>query len=464
MGSAAHVLIVGGGTCGCVLAARLSEQADRTVLLLEAGPGYRQVPSALSDPTAMPVGPGSPWARTYPATLSVGHPGAAVRGRVLGGSSAVNGAYFVRGTPADFERWGGTWSYDAVLPYFRRSERDVDFRGDLHGADGPMPVGRYRADEFNSVTAEFAESCAALGFPEVADKNAPDSTGWGAVPLNVVAGRRISTAQAYLLPAVGRVNLEIRANSVARRVIVESGVAIGVEAECDGKVVTLFADRIILCAGAIESPALLMRSGIGDPDLPVGAGLVDHPEIALPYRIASDRSKAVAALQAVLNLEHVEIRPYTAALNSMVPGNRSSDTYLGVALMNSQSRGGVSLPTTDPHAAPSIDYDYLSEPADLRHLRDGVAVAQELLAEMASRGVVEYDPVDPTDDWIAANLGTSQHMMGTCGMGDDGVVDESCRVHGIENLSVVDTSVIPAGLSRGPAATAVMIAERASTL
>ncbi|KAA0018388.1 mycofactocin dehydrogenase MftG [Antrihabitans cavernicola] len=478
MGRTAEVLIVGGGTCGCVLAARLSEQSDRTVLLVEAGPGFDETPDSLRDPTAMAVGPESVWARRYPAALTATRSGVAVRGRVLGGSSAVNGGYFVRGTAADFDGWGGAWSYDKVLPYFRKSEHDLDFDGEYHGGAGPIRVRRDRADEFVPLSAEFAQVCVSAGFARCADLNAPGFDGVGSVPMNIDRGARITTAAAYLAPALVRSNLRVETKTVVQQLVIESGRAVGIVVERGGVVDRYYADRIVLCAGAIESAALLMRSGIGDPErlraagvstryaLPaVGAAFADHPEVAVPYRLlASSESKAVAALQVILGNGGVELRPYTAAMDLLVPGSGMDVPYLGVALMQSESRGVVTVRSDDPAVPPDIEYRYLSAAADRTRLREGVQLAQELLAALASRGVLTFDHIDPTDDWMSANLGTSQHMMGTCPMGADGVVDENCAVHGVDALYVVDTSVIPNNLSRGPNATAVMIAERAAAL
>ena len=469
------ILVIGGGTCGCVVAARLSERTDRTVVLLEAGPGYAEPPGPLLDMTAMPVGPLGRWAREYPAMLTQDRPGVSVRGRVLGGSSAVNGGYFVRATPADIDGWGEGWSFDDALPFFVASEHDLDYTDAYHGSSGPLPVQRVPDSQFTGLSAEFTRACLRAGFAECADKNGPDSDGLGRVPMNIADGRRVSTAEAYLLSASARGNPTVLTGRAVHALIVESGRAVGVEVRFGSTVERLFAERIVLCCGAIESPAVLMRSGIGDSavlervgvrtavELPgVGRTLYDHPEVALPFTASDSAANAVAPLQVVLNTESVEIRPYTAPMDTLVPGSGMQTQYLGVGLMDSRSRGSVTLGSTDPEMLPMVDFSYLTERSDRERLRAGVQVAQELLGDLHAQGVLTYQHVDPTDAWLADHLGTSQHSVGTCAMG--AVVDNGFAVHGVENLYVVDTSVIPRNLSRGPNATAVMLAERAAEL
>ncbi|MBF6190671.1 mycofactocin system GMC family oxidoreductase MftG [Nocardia implantans] len=477
----ADTLIVGGGTAGCVLAERLSADPAHTVRLLEAGRLWTSrdaMPAELLAAAALPIGPEAEWLWRYEVVLADDPPVPAtiVRGKVIGGSGAVNGGYFVRATVADFEAWsralGGSdaWSFDAVLPFYCRIERDLDFGAQpWHGDRGPIPVVRGSAPA--PVSAAFEQACRAAGFAEIPDLNAPGSgEGVGAVPCNCDEGRRIGPSIGYLLPALARPNLSVAGGTLVTRVRFDGTRAVGVEYVRDGESGVEWADRIVLCAGAIESATLLLRSGIGDPEqsrslgipvvhaAPVGAWLSDHPEVGISYLLNVAQPPTVP-LETVLEVDDVEIRPYAV---SFTPGVHR----LGVTLMRPRSSGVLRLRSADPAAAPLIDYRYLSAEADRARLRDAVATAGGLLRRMNAR------PVDPIprpadlDGWLRANLATSQHLSGTCRMGRENdaaaVVDERCRVHGVTGLSVVDLSVVPVPLGRGPQATTMMIAEKAA--
>ncbi len=478
----ADVVIVGGGSSGAVLAARLSEDPSRSVLLIEAGapdPPIGPTPAHL-----LPIGPGSPRARSYVSTLAPAGAwdaaeetvGTLVRGCGVGGSGAVNGAYFVRATARDLDGWGSAlWTHEATLPYFARSENDADF-GAMpgHGAAGPVPVRRRAPERWRPVTARFAEAARAAGYPDEADKNGAGPAGIGPVPCNIADGMRVDPATAYLGGAGERPNLTVWTGVTVRSVALRGGAAVGVRVHGGGAVHTIGAGTVVLAAGAIETPALLWRSGIGAPGLlgadtahalpGVGREFADHPEITIPYAPADEAAQDAPApiLEACLTIDDgpagaVEIRPYTASFGAAVPGNPPMPPVLGVALMAPRSRGTMRPDPAVPWGAPLLEHRYLTDPHDAAEARAAVELAQRLLAASGIGAPLDERP---------PRLGTSQHMTGTCPMGDDpaagAVVDERLRVHGLSGLFLADTSVFPHPPARGPHATAVMLAERAA--
>ncbi|SDY49371.1 Choline dehydrogenase [Modestobacter sp. DSM 44400] len=540
MGAAEHwdVVVVGAGSAGCALAARLVD-AGRRVLLLEAGADHAQpadFPATLRDAATMGAAtPGHPANWAYDAELAEDVRYPVVRGRVVGGSSALNGTYFIRGTRADFDGWAADgndlWSADAVLPAFCRAEADADY-GDRpgHGSTGPLPVTRVHAA--HPVTDAFTAACAELGFPAEPDKNAGSEPGCGPVPLNVVDGVRMNTAMAYLSPRRGSPGLTVRGDTRVTRVLVEHGRAIGVQTAA-GKV---RADEVVLAAGAIGSPHLLMLSGIGPAgqlraagvpvlvDAPgVGADFSDHPDLYVTWQPSRrlPMARSLLPLSTALNttaegsrahgdLEVMPwLKPFSKVLLSRSTGSalsgvgevlrrpaatlravrgaslhrlldqsrRRDDLSLGVALQQEDSRGRLSLTSTDPYVQPRLEYRYLTEATDRRRMREVVRLAAELLRTSAFAPLVAERtglPDDVLSDdrqldrWNRRHLATAIHLAGSARMGPDGdpgaVVDQHLRVRGVEGLRVVDTSVMPRVTSRGPAATAVMIGERAAEL
>lgn len=488
--------MVGAGTSGCALAARLAE-AGRTVLLLEAGPA--DPPPETRDATTMRAAvPGSPAAVEVPAELTPEVTRSVVRGRGAGGSSAVNGCYFVRATPADCDGWGvPEWSWAAVLPAFRRLEADREYGGSpLHGADGPVPVTR-PAPGYEPAEA-LAAAAAALGVPAEPDKNGGGAPGCGPLPSNAVDGLRVSAATAYLR---GQPGLTLRGGVRVTRVLVEGGRAVGV-ATTEGKV---RATEVVLAAGAVGSPELLLRSGIGPAealralglpvvaDVPgVGEGLADHPMVQVPWRAVPDLPPPPGlALQQVLHAcpdgapGGIEVLPWFRSFAALLPpwGAAPADDgvlSLGVSLLAPASRGRLTLRSADPGQPPRLVYGYLAAPGDRTGLRAGVRFAVELLRTppLAALAVPDGPPGDELsavladdgalDGWIGRHLGTAVHLCGGARMGPDtdpgAVVDGRLRVRGVAGLRVADTSVLPAVPSRGTAATAVMVGERAAEL
>ena len=495
------VVVVGAGTSGCALAARLAD-AGRTVLLLEAGADHAQpadFPPELRDPTTMGAAvPGHPanWELSGALTADLAVP--VPRGRVVGGSSALNAGSFIRGTRADLDGWAAAgndlWSYDAVLPAFRRLESDRDFGNrPHHGDSGPMPVERPRTG--SPVAEAFAAATVQLGFPAEPDKNADGPPGYGALPLNVSDGVRVNSAMAYLSPRREMPGLTVRGGVRVRRVVVERGRAVGVET-ADG---VIRAAEVVLSAGAVESPHLLLLSGIGPAadlryagipvavDLPgVGADFTDHPNVYVGYRPARPLPSGGLPLHGVLHATSagspvpgdLEILPWLTPFGRLTgePG-LDDERVVGVGLQRGDAHGRLVLADADPLRQPRLEYRYLTEEADRRRLREGVRLAADLLRSpplaplVADRTQLSDDVLDrdaDLDRWIRAHVTTAVHLSGTARMGPDGdpgaVVDQLLRVRGVTGLRVVDTSVMPRVTTRGPAATAVMIGERAAEL
>lgn len=485
MADPADVVVVGAGTAGCALAARLAD-AGRRVLLLEAGPVPADWPPELLDPASLAAtASGHPANWDLPAEVLPGRAARVPRGRIAGGSSALNAAVFLRARRADLDGWAaaGTplWSYEQVLPALRRLESDADYPADpRHGSDGPVPVRRLPSP--SPLADAFAAASAELGFPAEPDKNGDAAAGYGPIPFNVDGGVRINAAMAYLAPRRGLPSLTVRGGVTVRRVLVERGRAVGVLTD-DGP---LPAGEVVLSAGAVGSAHLLLRSGIGPPaalpggdvvaDLPgVGTAFSDHPLVYVPYRPVPGVPESALPLHGVLHAPvdggEAEVLPWLRPF----PGD--DHLVLGVGLQHPVARGRLSLDAGDPAGPPRLEYRYLGEEADRRGLRAGVRTAAALLGTAAFAGLATrsddlpdavLDDDAALDGWIAARISTAVHLSGTAPMGPDGdpgaVVDQHLRVRGVAGLRVVDTSVLPHVPSRGTAATAVMVGERAAEL
>ena len=438
--------------------------------LVEAGPGPSdpRVHAQISDGSRLPIGTASSVVRRYRTTLTDNPQRTAeiMRGAVVGGSGAVNGGYFCRGLPSDFDGWRVPgWAWADVLPHFLAIEDDRDFTGPLHGADGAMVIRRVR--EFEEGAKAFVDAARADGHGWIDDLNGADGglPGVGAVPLNIDGGTRLGPGGAFLARAAGRPNLAVVENTRALGVRISRGRVYGVDCVTPTGHRFLEADRIVLSGGAIGSAHLLLLSGVGPAaglrelgiavaaDLPVGMRCADHPEWVLP--VDWPASPGRPPLEAVLTTtDGLEIRAYTTGFGAMTggPGDDPADRpHFGVTLMRPHSRGRVRLASADPDVAPVIEHRYDSEPADVATLEGGAALAHDLAG-------AEYHARE-------AFWSTSQHLSGTAPMGaDDGtsVLDERCRVRGVEGLWVVDGSIMPAITSRGPHATIIMIGHRAA--
>ncbi|MCV7213858.1 mycofactocin system GMC family oxidoreductase MftG [Mycobacterium crocinum] len=465
------VLIVGAGSAGSVLAERLSSDPACRVTVVEAGlgpdePGVREL---TRNGLQLPIGAASPLAQRYRAQLTDEPPRGAdlVRGLTVGGSGAVNGGYFCRARPADFDGPGVPgWSWDEVVPHYRAIQTDLDFPDRADG--GPIRIRR--THELVGSTAAFVDAAQAFGLPWLPDLNAEPTgdnapPGIGAVPLNIVDGVRSGPGAAFLEPAMPRPNLTVLPRTRVLRLRLSGGRVVGVETAGPNGAAVLEADRVVVSAGAIGSAHLLMLSGIGPAaalgglgitvaaDLPVGQRTWDHPEWVLPTTWAVVPQRPV--LEVVLVADGVEIRPYTGGFIAMVGDGtlgRPDWPHLGVALMAPRAHGRVWLVSGDPMVAPLIEHHYDSAAEDVAALRSGCEYAAEMLGTTTQLG----EPM-----WS-----TSQHLCGTAPMGVDSdehaVVDPRCRVWGIDNLWVVDGSVLPRITGRGPHATIAMIGHRAA--
>ncbi len=498
------VLVVGSGGSGAPLAARLSEDPSRNVLLVEAGPAPRTIdgfPRELLDAgTVAGADPGHPDNWAFDAMLAPGRRYSVARGRILGGSTTINGGYFERARETDFAEWSldghPAWSPERVLPLQRQLERDTDFGSTrTHGGDGPMPVRRASLD--HPAAEAFAAATAEWGAIDEPDKNDSAVSGFGPVPENAIDGVRWSTALAYLLPVLARPNLEIRGGVLVTRVLLSAGRVLGVETLVAGRIETMLADEVVLCAGAFGSPALLLRSGIGPAgelralgievalDAPgVGAAFGDHPQLVLEWRPRRELPRPTASWMAgALNLDadaggdgaDLEVLPSLVPMTTLTAtGAAPWDAPLPVlvSVQTPVNQGRIRLRSADPSDPPVIDYGYLRTDADRARLRRAARVAAELFATRSfgreSAGWIGLESEVLADDraldgWVAAHLGTSIHACGSVPFGGTGgaepVVDGTGRVLGMTGLRVADTSILPTAPRRGPAATAVLIGE-----
>jgi choline dehydrogenase len=423
------------------------------------------------------------------------------QGKVIGGGGSINGQVFLRGLPEDFDLWvergAREWTYLDVLPFYRKMETDLDIQDDFHGSDGPLPITRRHNDgNWPAIQTVFHSACLEAGHGTANDMNGTEHVGVALVPMNNMNGVRMSTALTHLSPARHRLNLTIRGDVFVRRIVFEGNKAVGVEAESGGETFIVEADKIVLSAGALKSPHILMLSGVGPRDqldefgIPVlheapgiGQNLFNHAITTVSFKVkdgvtlaADNLGTRIALRYTAEGSNHVsDMMMSTSSVFNALTGEIIDDGTARVTcvLELPEGSGWVRMASADPTVQPTFNYRYFEHPEDTRRLRDGVRMAAGMLETEAYRRISD-GRINPTDEvlndddsldlWMKRTVGSARHVSGTCKIGPDddpmAVVDQQCKVKGIEGVWVADSSVMPIVPRANTNATAIMIGER----
>ena len=515
-------IVIGSGSSGSIVATRLSENPNNSVLLIEGGPDYPNFDDIPNDikfgyatGTHLAIYDAHNWGHTgkvgdYADTgnREIRLP----RGKVTGGTSSINGQIFLRGLTHDFKLWKNKgiehWKYEDVLPYFTKLETDLDFDGDFHGSEGPIVARRFPQSEWSDPQKQFYNACISAGYPVTSDLNLPDATGVGPFPCNNYQGIRMSTSLGYLSMARHRVNLTIKANCYVNKLFISKYQVKGAEIESSGEIFQVYGDKIILCGGVIANPQILMLSGVGPAhhlenlgipvklNLPgIGQNLSDHPMNYVKAAV-----KDISQLDTSKPMLQVGLR-YSSSLTQMpddmimymnsyaaegdyrdilfdIEKNHNSKLtgiQIAVSLYLATSKGYVVLNSNDPKDKPLITLNLLKTDLDVQRMAEGIKIATSI-AESPDLANIVSTIQSPSNEmvnnesnlhsWLRQTSMTGNHMTSTCAMGISSdpmaVVNDKCNVFGLDNLFIADASIMPDCVRANTNVTTMMVGERVS--